>query len=393
MPKRRNKPSSTFVATILLAVTAFVMFLGGEGLIMTRTDSGRLAAARYLHWGDDATVHEIIARQIRRGLDEAGIPRDSILESMRPGTEPRVRWRVGLRPRASTLQVNYAVTRSLETQGAVVLSGSEAPGTKGELIVTLVVGLPGRPTHEVRLVRPGHSAGQQAATQSLGRIALVIYGLGDDLAHVKTALALPQPFAAAIPSGLPWSTAAFHAAREHQREVVLMLPLEPLNYPRINPGPGTLLVTMSNSQIEGAVRRALDRAGPVTAVANLAGSLATQDQSVMSSIYRVLNERRTPFLHVNPAAGSVCRPLSSQLGVVYEQPDAMLEAGAHGTTKPLDAGWKRALELAHKRGRAVVMIRGSDAALAWLPAALSPKRLGGVEIVPLTALLRKPPER
>ena len=129
------------MATILLAVTAFVMFLGGEGLIMTRTDSGRLAAARYLHWGDDATVYEIIARQIRRGLDEAGIPRDSILESMSPGTEPRVRWRVGLRPRASTLQVNYAVTRSLETQGAVVLSGSEAPGTKGELIVTLVVGL------------------------------------------------------------------------------------------------------------------------------------------------------------------------------------------------------------------------------------------------------------
>jgi hypothetical protein len=38
------------------------------------------------------------------------------------------------------------------------------------------------------------------------------------------------------------------------------------------------------------------------------------------------------------------------------------------------------------------MLRAGDAALAWLPGALSAKRLGGVEIVPLTALLRKPPE-
>jgi polysaccharide deacetylase 2 family uncharacterized protein YibQ len=206
-------------------------------------------------------------------------------------------------------------------------------------------------------------------------------------------LAQPHPFAVAIPAGQPWSNAAFRAAREHQREAVLMLPLEPLNYPRIDPGPGTLLVTMSGSRIEGAVRHALDQAGSVAAVANLAGSLATQDQSVMSSIYRVLRERRTPFLHVAPAPGAVCKPLASQLGVVYEQPDIMLEAGAHGATKPLDAQWKRALELARRRGEAVVMLRSSDASLGWLNSALSAKRMGGVEIVPLTALLRRPPER
>ena len=38
-----------------------------------------------------------------------------------------------------------------------------------------------------------------------------------------------------------------------------------------------------------------------------------------------------------------------------------------------------------------MMLRAGDAALAWLPGALAPRRLGGVEIVPLTALLRKPP--
>ena len=392
MPKSRRKSSPTFVATILLAVTAFVVFLGGEGLIMTRTDAGRLTAARYLHLGDDASLHEVIARQIRHGLEDAGVPRDSIHESVRGGAEPRVRWRVGLWPRASTMQVNYAITRALESQGAVVLSGTEAQGPKGELDVTIVAGLPGRPTHEVTLVRPGHSTGPKTETLAQGRIALVLYALGDDLAQVEAVLALPQPFAAAIPAGLPWSKAAFRAAREHQREAVLMLPLEPLNYPRMNPGPGTLLVTMSGSRIEGGVRHALDEAGPIAGVTNLAGSLATQDQSLMSAVYRVLKQRRMPFLHMAPAAGAVCKPLASQLGVVYEQPDVMLEAGSRGATKPLDTQWKHALELARRRGSAVVMLRVSEASLGWLEGATSAKRLGGVQLVPLTALLRRAPE-
>ena len=113
----------------------------------------------------------------------------------------------------------------------------------------------------------------------------------------------------------------------------------------------------------------------------------------MSAIYRVLKERRTPFLHMTPTAGSVCRPLASEMGVAYAQPDVMLEAGARGATKPLDAQWKRALDLARRHGEAVVMLRASETSLVWLEGAVSAKHLGGVEIVPLATLLRRPPER
>jgi len=388
MPKRRAKASGTLTATIVLAVAAAVFFVGGEALLLTRTDAGRLQAARWLHLGDEASVHALIAKHAREGLADAGVPADSIHETVTAGAEPRVHWRVGLRPRASTLQTNYALTRALEPQGAAVLSGHEAPGAHGETRVTLVIGLPHRPTHELVLVRAGHEA---AKTQALleGRVALVLTDAGDDLAHVTAVLARPQPFAVAIPAGRPWSAAAFRAARQHQRETVLYLPLEPLGYPRSDPGPGTVLVTMGGSKIEGLVRHDLDEAGPVVAVANLAGSLATQDQSVMSAVYRVLRDRGLPFLHLAPAPGSVCKTLASQMGVEYARPDVVLEAARHAPAKALDAGWAHALEIARRRGRAVVLLHASDAELAWLPGALTPKRLGGVEIVPLTALVRK----
>ena len=387
MAKRGAKLQANFAATILLAAAALGLFLAGEALIMTRTDSGRLTAARWLHLGDPAEVTAIVAREIRHGLDDAGVSRDSVRETVSASGTPRVHWRVGLKARASTLQANYAITRALEAQGATVLSGREAPGPHGELLVTLVAGLP---THEIVLVRPGHGDAPQA--QASSRLALVLFGLGDDLARVTDVLGRPQPFSAAIPAGQPWSAAAFRAARLRQRETVLHLPLEPLNYPQVNPGPGAILVTMSQSKIEGAVRHDLDQAGGVAAVCNLAGSLATQDQAVMTAVYHVLHERRMPFLHMQAAAGAVCRPLASSLGVVYAQADRVLEPGHRHDTKALDTQWRQALELARRRGRAIVMLRATDAALAWLPAALATKRLGGVEIVPLTALVARPPD-
>src|SRR2546428_753443 len=89
-----------------------------------------------------------------------------------------------------------------------------------ELFVTVVLGLPGRPMHEVLLVRPGRAAGARSESQSPGRLALVLYGLGDDLPHVSAVLSRRQPFAAAIPAGQPWSAAAFHAARAQKHETV-----------------------------------------------------------------------------------------------------------------------------------------------------------------------------
>src|SRR5437879_1402468 len=95
MPKRGAKHSSTFTATVALVVAALVLFLGGEALITTRTDAGRIAAKRWLHVGDDAKVSEIVARQIRRGLDGAGVPQDSVRErALTPGAS-RAPWAVG----------------------------------------------------------------------------------------------------------------------------------------------------------------------------------------------------------------------------------------------------------------------------------------------------------
>jgi polysaccharide deacetylase 2 family uncharacterized protein YibQ len=389
MGKGRSKSGTSFAGTIVLALAAIILFGIGEALILTRTDAGRLTASRYLKLGDSARVNEIVGRHARAALEAAGVPRDSIRERVDERARPRLVWRVGLKPLSSTLQINYALTTELEHLGAAVLSGREGVGRHGEFIVTLVVGMPGRPTHEIQLVRPGVSLEASRTSDAEGHLALLLYGLGDDAARARRIVEMSLPFAVAIPPAQPWSSSAFRDAHEHGREVVLHLPLEPINYPQVTPGPGAILVTMSSSKISGLVQRYVDQGRPVVAVSNLLGSLATQDQTVMTAVLKVLKQRRIPFLHMDAVAGSVARSIASDVGAAYEEPDIVLDLEARHEAS-LDRRWRDALDLSRRRGQAIVCIRATDTVLQWLPRALSKERLHGVEIVPITSLVRLP---
>jgi hypothetical protein len=390
MPKRTRKSAAGSPrAVLVLAITTLVLFAGGEAWLYARSDAGRLFAARTLGWGDRAQVTRLVGAQIHRGLDAAEVPRDSVREGTPSLGGARVRWRVGLAPEASLLEINYAITKCLRDGGSEVFSGREQAGKNGETLVTLEAGIGRRTTHEITLVRPGaRPAGENIPK---ARLALVLYGFGDDPEGARAFFDLPLPFAVALTPGAPWSGALFRAAREKNREVVLHLPLEPINFPQVNPGPGAILVTMKPVKIMGMVRHYLDEAGPVSAVANHMGSLATQDMEVMRAVYQELKRRRLPFLHVAPAAGAVCKPLAADLGVEYDQPDVVIEGEARAKdTRALDKAWNQVLETTRRRGQATVMLRATPLTRDWLSKALARKRLGDIDVVPLESLLKRP---
>lgn len=391
MPKRKRSTAGRRRAYLLIAAIAVALFAAGEAWVLFRSDAGRLTLGR-LGLGDRAHLVRIIGNHARRALAATGVPRDSIREQVAAGGEAAVTWRVGLREGAAPLQVHHAIASLLEEKGASVLSGRERPGPHGETFVRLMLGIGERPTHDVTLVLPARGGvGETGSAPAGGRVALVLYGFGDGDSLARAVFSLHAPFAVAVSPASRASATQFALAHAREREVVLHLPLEPVNYPRINPGPGTILVTMTPSQVAGRVRKFVDQAEPVVAVANHMGSLATQDMSVMTALFRELKREKLPFMHVNPAPGAVCRSLSGNLGVLYEEPDAVIEAETRGKdTQALDKRWKQLLELARERGELVVWMRATPASTEWLPRAADPRRLGGVSLVPLSALLRRP---
>jgi polysaccharide deacetylase 2 family uncharacterized protein YibQ len=387
MPKKKRRSSALPRTILVLAVSALLLFLSAEAWRLVRSDQGRVALARWGLGGRDHVV-ALFAREIRAGLTAAGVPADSVRKRDSRGDPGAVRWRVGLRPEASLLQTNYAVSRRVEALGGVVLSGRETMGTHGETRLTLLLGLPKRSLHEVLLVRA--VLPEESPERPAPRLALVLFGFGDDLAGARRIFDLPLPFAVALAPDTKTSSAMFRAAHEKGREVVLHIPLEPVNYPQLNPGPGTLLVTLKPDRATGTMRRWLDQAGPVLGVANHMGSLATQDMTLMGAVYRELRRRHLPFIHVQPAAGAVCRSLAAELGVSYDEPDAVLDVEARAKTpKALDRRWDEILEQARTREHAVVWVRVTPLTREWLRRATTAKRLGGVDLAPLSGVMRR----
>jgi len=385
MPKRRKSSAPPWPRVFLgLAVAALALFLVGEAWHLAREDRGRLLLARF-GLGDPARATQALGGQLQRGLEAARVPRDSVRERVSADGAADVHWRVGLPPGTSSLQVNHALTQAVERAGGRVFSGRESSGPRGESRVTLVFGVGDRPTHEVVLARGPRADPQGPPAAGAGRIALVLYGFEDDEAAREFG-ALPVPFAMAVVAGAKSSEAQFKAAHLREREVVLHLPLEPINYPNVNPGPGTILVTLRPAQVAQKVRRYLDQAEPLVAVSNHMGSLATQDMELMTAVYRELKRAQMPFVHVKPVPGAVCRTLASDLGVAYDEPDAVLD----GESRALDERWGELLERARDGRDLMVWVRATPLTRPWLGRIAEPKRLGGVSLVPLTAVLRRP---
>jgi polysaccharide deacetylase 2 family uncharacterized protein YibQ len=387
MPRRKNS-SSPLPALGWIALSALALFALGEAYRYSRSDSGQLALARRLGLGSREQVTRLVGKRLEVALTRAGARTDSISERVLTGSGPTLSWRVTLPPDASLLQFNSAVTRSLESDGLAVLSGRETWTERGAPMLRLLIGLPKRATHELLVVRSQRGEGQVEPEPA--RLALVLFGFGEDAAKADSFFAAPFPFAVAVAAGDKGSAASFRAAHKRGRELVLHLPLEPLNFPQVNPGPGTLLVTMKPTKVAGEVRRYLDQAAPVAAVANDLGSLATQDMTLMRAVYRELKKGDVPFLHVSPVAGAVCKPLAADMGIAYAEPDIVVDHEARTDTRALDRAWTAALKHARARGRVVVWMRATPLSIRWLPGALASKRIEGVSIVPLSALLRQP---
>lgn len=400
-PRRRAAKTNSRTALVLalLAGLALLLFGCGELWRWSRSDRGRVLAARHLHLGERAQVVRVLSKRIRAGLESAKVPPDALTEeTIERSGGPALHWTVTLPPAGAPLQVNYAITHMVEEVGAEVLSARERWVEGGALEVTMRIGLPGRPTHEVLLRRPGReenpgkrAKGDPGEPSPSPRIALLLTGLDEEnRSLIQPLLDQGVPVAVAVPAAGPLRRPLLQMADRARAEVVLMIPMEPENYPHTNPGEGTLRVDMPKGKVEAEVRRYVTGVDRLAAVSNLMGAFAAQDEQFMRAFYDGLKREGQMFLHVSPPVRSVCRVLASDMGVEYDEPDATLEAPGKGDAqKSLDRQWTEALERATRNGQALVLVRVSPESLRWLTTRLGDTE-AGVSWVKASEVLRRP---
>ena len=106
---------------------------------------------------------------------------------------------------------------------------------------------------------------------------------------------------------------------------MLHLPMEPEEYPRINPGPGALLIDMTPDQLIGQLRLDLDQIPGAVGVNNHMGSRLTQDADRMNQIFSVLKKRGLFFIDSRTTEKTISRQSARLLCVPFAQRDVFID--------------------------------------------------------------------
>ncbi|MCA9772319.1 MAG: divergent polysaccharide deacetylase family protein, partial [Myxococcales bacterium] len=183
---------------------------------------------------------------------------------------------------------------------------------------------------EVRLVLFGPRAASEDVTTlkpraRRGRLALVIDDVGNQRDPVRALLNMGLPITYAVLPRTPHGRELAGEIRAAGDEVILHMPMEPLDYPATKPGPGALLASMRDWEVGRALEDALAWLGDVRGVSNHMGSRLTADRAKMDDVMRVLARRHLYFLDSRTTALTVALDAARAAGVPAVQRRVFLD--------------------------------------------------------------------
>lgn len=164
-----------------------------------------------------------------------------------------------------------------------------------------------------------------AIPKKLPKIAIIIDDIGYDKHIAQKFLDLDAVLTFSI---LPHSTHAKEIAMTaHSKgfEVMLHLPMEPNEYPLINPGPGVLLTSMSPDQLINQLNEDLDAVPYIKGVNNHMGSKMTAVDPQLRQIFSILKKKKLYFIDSRTTVDTLCKPTAQLLRIPFAQKDVFID--------------------------------------------------------------------
>ena len=234
-------------------------------------------------------------------------------------------------------------------------------------------------------VRSIESPGPDTPVRGI-RVALVIDDLGRSLDDVQGLEALGVPITYAVLPFEEHTVPVVAELRRARKEMLLHLPMEPKNGE--DPGPGALLLGMSDDELQEKTVAALAAVPGAVGVNNHMGSGLSEDERSMDAVLGVLAGRRLFFLDSRTSADSVGYKTAVGRGIPAAERQVFLD----GDPSPdaIRTQFQRLLDLARTRGVAIAIGHPHPETLEVLAEEVPRARALGYEFVPVSYLLDRP---
>jgi polysaccharide deacetylase 2 family uncharacterized protein YibQ len=219
-------------------------------------------------------------------------------------------------------------------------------------------------------------------------VAIVIGGLGVGAAKTTDAIMkLPPAVTLAFTPYGSDPTKLTERARAQRHEILLQIPMEPYDYPDNDPGPQTLLTTLTPEQNLDRMYWHLSRFQGYAGIANFMGARFVASDAVMQPIVREAAKRGLGYLDDGSAPRSVAPSLAAGQAMPFARADIGIDAVP--TAVEIDRALGKLESLAKERGTAVGVASALPISIERIGVWIKTLESHGIMLVPLTTAMLK----
>lgn len=220
------------------------------------------------------------------------------------------------------------------------------------------------------------------------RIAIVVQNMG--LSHSATETAIQQLPGSITLAFSPYADNLDHwiaAARKAGHEVLLALPMEPVNYPLNDPGPYALITGLDPAQNTQRLQWLLSRFTGYVGVTNEMGSRFTTSNQDIRPILEIFHKRGLMFVDSRVTSRSVAIRVAEEVGLPWAVSDRSIDRIP--SRRSIDRKLAEIERIALDKGTAVAMAFPYPVTFERLALWLPKLEKEGFAVAPISAVVNR----
>ena len=183
------------------------------------------------------------------------------------------------------------------------------------------------------------------------KLAILIDDAGTDLESQAVYASIGRPFSLAVMPNMAHTGAAVAQAAEQGFEIMLHLPMEPVSGSGMEAG--TLLTTMSVTDIADRTKAALAQVPGAVGVNNHQGSKFTATRGAMLPVLQILRDRGLFYVDSATSADSIGSSLAGEMGIATRRNELFIDNDS--SVAAICERLRQAAAMAQRDGSALVI--------------------------------------
>lgn len=214
---------------------------------------------------------------------------------------------------------NMIIKGEVENQNGLFDSGIEQGRSQ-------ILSFTDKPSGKKYRVELYYKRGDRVLTGQSKVLAIIVDDFGNTGGELLAGFAKTNPAVCfAILPNTPYALEAMKMANQYGRESIIHVPMEPLNFPKENPGEHAIFVQHSPGEITRRLERFIDQLPDCIGVNNHMGSFATSDETTMQVVMQVLKKHNLLFIDSRTTSSSVAYQIAQKNLVTAFKRDVFLD--------------------------------------------------------------------